>query len=147
MALTRPSTLAQVSSQPFVVLPLLLLLLLLINIFFLSTAGLAFCSSLHAQRNKTSGTEGERRNAAERRVAGREVSARVVPNGFGSGLARTVLRPSARPSRAVQRRPPEAQRSGTTGRSQPNESQPDFLLAGWRMTIAKEEDGDKDEFK
>jgi len=27
------------------------------------------------------------------------------------------------------------------------ESQPDFLLAGWRMTIAKEEDGDKDEFK
>ena len=27
------------------------------------------------------------------------------------------------------------------------ESQPDFLLAGWRMTIAKEEDGDKDEIQ
>src|SRR5437763_7946018 len=120
MALTKPSTLARVSSQPFVVLPLLLLLLLPINIFFLSTAGLAFCSSLHAQRNKSSGTEGERRNAAERRVAGREVSARVVPNGFAFGLARTVLRPSARRSRAVQRRPPEAQRSGPTGRSLPN---------------------------
>src|SRR5437660_11158222 len=105
MALTTSSTLARVSSQLFVILPLVLLLLLLINIFFLSTAGLAFCSSLHAQRNKTSGTVGERRNAAERRVAGREVSARGVPNGFGVGLARTVHRPSARRSRAGSRRP------------------------------------------
>src|SRR5436309_14056310 len=137
MALTRPSTLARVSSHPYVILPLLLL----INIFFLSTAGLAFCSSPWPRSgNKTSGTVGERRNAAERRVAGREVSARVVPNGFAVGLARTVLRPSARLSRAVQRRPPEAQRSGTTGRSQPNGEPAGFFTGRLANDRCQEED-------
>ena len=96
----------------------------------------------HAQRNKTSGTEGERRNAAERRVAGREVSARVVPNGFGFGLARTVLRPSARRSRAVQRRPREAQRSGTTGRSLPNGEPAGFFTGRLATDRCQEEDGE-----
>src|SRR5438045_2628681 len=141
MALTRPSTLARVSSQPFVILPLLLLLLLLllINIFFPfdRRVGVLLFTSRAAQQND--GTEGERRNAAERRVAGRVVSARVVPNGFGFGLARTVLRPSARPSRAVQRRPPEAQRSGTTGRSQPNgrSGRISYWLAGELLSPGK----------
>ena len=68
--------------------------------------------------------------------------ARVVPNGFGFGLARTVLRPSARPSRAVQRRPPEAQRSGTTGRSQPNGEPAGFFTGRLANDRCQEEDGE-----
>src|SRR5579872_7518618 len=75
MALASDSTLARVSSQVLAILPLVLLLIVP-NIFFLSSAGLAFCSSPWPRSgNKTSDTEDERRNAAKRRVAGREVGA------------------------------------------------------------------------
>src|SRR5579864_606045 len=84
----RPSC---ISSQPLL---LLLLPLLVPNIFSLSSAGLAFCSSPWAAKREQNDRHGdERRNAAERRVAGCGESARGVPNVFGFCLARTVLRP------------------------------------------------------
>src|SRR5579864_9035534 len=110
MALTSPSTLARVSSQVL----LILLLLLPINIFFpfVRRVGVLFFTWA-AKREQNDRHGDERRNAAERRVAGCGESARGVPNGVGFCLARTVLRPEhpAEP-RGVQRHPPEAQRSG-----------------------------------
>ena len=80
-------------------------------------------------------------------MAGREVSARVVPNGFGVVWREPCL--DRAPARAAQSSGVHPKRSEVEQRGGANrmESQPDFLLAGWRMTIAKEEDGDKDEFK
>src|SRR5579864_9260924 len=89
----RPSC---ISSQPLL---LLLLPLLVPNIFSLSSAGLAFCSSPWAAKREQNDRHGdERRNAAERRVAGCGESARGVPNGVGFCLARTVLRPEYPPA-------------------------------------------------
>jgi hypothetical protein len=68
MALTRPSTLARVSSQPFVVLPLLLLLLLLINIFFpfdRRVGVLFFTLAAKREQNVRHGGRKEKRSRAQ----------------------------------------------------------------------------------
>src|SRR5579864_4885321 len=119
MALIRPSTLARVSSQPLL---LLLLPLLVPNIFFsLRPPGWRFV--LHPgprSGNKTTDTATKGETQQSEGWQGAESRRGACQTGLVFVWREPCLDRSTRLSRVVQRRPPEAQRSGKTGLSQPN---------------------------